>query len=251
MKAYAKINIFLKLSGFIGTFHEIKSRFVRFDGIYDEIEFIKRQSDELILDDQIPNNIIKKALLALENTGFKNELDEFFKSHQIKLIKNIPCGAGLGGGSSDAGAFLRLAIDELNLKISSLNLMKIAASIGSDVPFFASDLQSANVSGVGDIIEPFDDDIPKLNLILSNLFCSTPVVYAKFDELHEQNLAKFNPVLSRKLLNLTSKEILSSYKNTELNDLLQACMAAYDKFYILDDEFLSGSGSAKFKPILI
>lgn len=245
MKACAKINIFLKISGIRGFFHEIKSRFVKIEELYDEIFFVKKNSDEFIINDNFENNIIKKAFVELKNAGFKNELDEFFKTHQVKLIKNIPIGAGLGGGSSDAGVFLRLINEELNLKISRSKLIEISSKIGSDVAFFASDFNSANVSGVGEIIEEFNDDIPKIELIFSKIFCSTPLVYKKFDEIS----SVLNDDLSKVLLKTKSKDILQQYQNYELNDLLKPCLDLYHELSIKDGEFLSGSGSTKFKCI--
>ncbi|MCD8213856.1 MAG: 4-(cytidine 5'-diphospho)-2-C-methyl-D-erythritol kinase, partial [Campylobacter sp.] len=117
MKSYAKINIFLKIVGARGNYHEILSRFVLRREIYDEIYFEKSDGFAIECSNaNIENNIILKAKKALENVGFKNEIDEFFGSHKVILNKNIPIGAGLGGGSSNAAAFLNLTNGELNLK---------------------------------------------------------------------------------------------------------------------------------------
>ncbi|MPB72533.1 4-(cytidine 5'-diphospho)-2-C-methyl-D-erythritol kinase [Campylobacter fetus subsp. testudinum] len=243
MRSYAKLNIFLKITGFRGNYHEIKSRFILFKDIFDEIEFVKKTSDEFIQNDKIQNNIIEKARVELEKLGFKNELDEFFKFNQVKLIKNIPIGGGLGGGSSNAAMFLNLANDSLNLKIPKEKLIQISKNIGADVPFFLSGFNSANVSGIGEIVSVFDDDIPKIDIIKSKIFCSTKDVFSRYKEC----FFKFDTDLALNLEKLSSKEILNSYKNYELNDLLKPCTALYPDLKISQNEFLSGSGSTKFK----
>ncbi|CUU69797.1 4-(cytidine 5'-diphospho)-2-C-methyl-D-erythritol kinase [Campylobacter hyointestinalis] len=242
MRSYAKLNIFLKIIGTRGDYHEIISRFVLFEELYDEINFIKKTTDEFIKDDCIPENIIKKARISLENLGFKNELDEFFTTHQVELIKKIPCGGGLGGGSSNAATFLNLANEELNLKIPKEKLMKISKNIGADVAFFVSEFKSANVSGVGEIVENFYDDVPNLGIITSDIFCSTPKVFREF----RQNFCKFDLNLAKNLEQLSSNEILHSYQNYELNDLLRPCLQLYPNLIVKQNEFLSGSGSTKF-----
>ena len=99
MKSYAKINSFLKIVGTRSNYHEIVSRFVLRREIYDEIFFEKSSAFALECDNEnIENNIVLKAKFELEKAGFKNELDEFFASHKIVIKKQIPLGAGLGGG---------------------------------------------------------------------------------------------------------------------------------------------------------
>ena len=100
MKSFAKLNIFLKIVGFRGQYHELKSRFILYKELYDEIDLVSRISDGLIIDNPFSDNIIFKAYNQIANLGFANELDEYFKANQVKLTKNIPIGGGLGGGSS-------------------------------------------------------------------------------------------------------------------------------------------------------
>lgn len=242
MKCYPKLNIFLKIIAKDENYHKILSRFVIFEEIYDEIEIIDKISDELILNDKIQNNIIKLAYKKLCDYGFYGELDEFFRIKQIKLTKNIPQGGGLGGGSSDAGNFLLLMNNELNLKISKPDLLKIAQEIGSDVSFFVSGFKSANVSGRGEIVEAFDDEIPKLKGIFSQIFCSTPKVFQEY----RLNFYNPDPNLAKKLSLMKSSEILNEFSNYELNDLARACEKLYPELNLQKDEFLSGSGSTKF-----
>ena len=244
MKSFAKINVFLKVVGTRGNYHEILSRFVLCEQLFDEIYFKKSNSFAIECDNkEIKDNIIQKAIDELKKAGFSDELDEFFSSHKIIINKRIPIGAGLGGGSSNAATFLLMVNDELNLHIKRENLMQIASKIGADVAFFVSGYKAANVSGIGEIIEEFDDEVPNLNIFTPNVFCSTPMVYQEF----RSNFLQYIDVnAAKKMQNLKSKELLEIYKNEELNDLFAPCFKLYPKMNEFKDKFLSGSGSSLF-----
>ena len=244
MKSFAKINVFLKVVGTRGNYHEILSRFVLCEQLFDEIYFEKSNSFAIECDNkEIKENIIQKAIDELKKAGFSNKLDEFFSSHKIIINKQIPIGAGLGGGSSNAATFLLMVNDELNLNIKRENLMQIASKIGADVAFFVSGYKAANVSGIGEIIKDFDDEVPNLNIFTPNVFCSTPMVYQEF----RSNFLQYIDVnAAKKMQNLKSKELLEIYKNEELNDLFAPCFKLYPKMNEFMDKFLSGSGSSVF-----
>lgn len=244
MKSFAKINVFLKVVGTRGNYHEILSRFVLCEQLFDEIYFKKSNSFAIECDNkEIKDNIIQKAIDELKKAGFSNELDEFFSSHKIIINKQIPIGAGLGGGSSNAATFLLMVNDELNLNIKRENLMQIASKIGADVAFFVSGYKAANVSGIGEIIKDFDDEVPNLNIFTPNVFCSTPMVYQEF----RSNFLQYIDVnAAKKMQNLKSKELLEIYKNEELNDLFAPCFKLYPQMNEFRDKFLSGSGSSVF-----
>lgn len=244
MKSFAKINVFLKVVGTRGNYHEILSRFVLCEQLFDEIYFEKSNSFAIECDNkEIKENIIQKAIDELKRAGFSNELDEFFSSHKIIINKQIPIGAGLGGGSSNAATFLLMVNDELNLNIKRENLMQIASKIGADVTFFVSGYKAANVSGIGEIIEEFDDEVPNLNIFTPNVFCSTPMVYQEF----RSNFLQYIDVnAAKKMQNLKSAELLEIYKNEELNDLFAPCFKLYPQMNEFRDKFLSGSGSSVF-----
>ena len=244
MKSFAKINVFLKVVGTRGNYHEILSRFVLCEQLFDEIDFKKSNSFAIECDNkEIKENIIQKAIDELKRAGFSNELDEFFSSHKIIINKQIPIGAGLGGGSSNAATFLLMVNDELNLHIKRENLMQISSKIGADVAFFVSGYKAANVSGIGEIIKDFNDEVPNLNIFTPNVFCSTPMVYQEF----RSNFLQYIDVnAAKKMQNLKSKELLEIYKNEELNDLFAPCFKLYPKMNEFRDKFLSGSGSSVF-----
>jgi 4-diphosphocytidyl-2-C-methyl-D-erythritol kinase len=72
----------------------------------------------------------------------------------LAMRKRIPVGAGLGGGSSDAAAALRLAVDVWRLEIGEEELVALAMDLGSDVPFFLSPSPVGLVTGRGEAVEP-------------------------------------------------------------------------------------------------
>ena len=154
LKAKAKINLFFHITGKREDgFHLIESLSVFANDIYDNIEITPSTSNKVIikggefarlLKDQ--NNLISTILETFSNKSF----------YQCKLTKNIPIGAGLGGGSSDAAVVAKF----LNIQIQELT------KIGTDLPicYHAAPIFC---SGIGEIIEPIRN-FPSLYLILVN-----------------------------------------------------------------------------------
>jgi 4-diphosphocytidyl-2-C-methyl-D-erythritol kinase len=101
----------------------------------------------------------------------------------IELIKNIPAGGGLGGGSSDAGAVLR-ALDALNERpLGPSALEAIGAKLGSDVPFFVSGSACAFAAGRGEEVAGLDP-LPARDVLLAipSFGVSTADAYRWLDE---------------------------------------------------------------------
>ncbi|EIZ5520065.1 4-(cytidine 5'-diphospho)-2-C-methyl-D-erythritol kinase [Campylobacter upsaliensis] len=250
MKAYAKVNIFLKIIGLDNRgYHLLNSRFVLLDTLYDELILIdekQKEGFELISDFKCEDNIINKAYHLLCKEGFENELKEFFSKKSLKLIKNIPTCAGLGGGSSDAAGFLKMMNEELNLKISKERLIQLSVRLGADVAFFLSGAKSANVKGCGEVIEEFEDELAPFELHFPNIACETAKVYKEFDK----QKSDFNQALKEAKIyeKLSTKELLEC-ENLALNDLFAPCVRLYPKMseFLEKGYFLSGSGSSVFK----
>ncbi|MBX1886471.1 4-(cytidine 5'-diphospho)-2-C-methyl-D-erythritol kinase [Campylobacter peloridis] len=249
MKAYAKANIFLKIIGFdLRSYHLLQSRFVLLKNIFDELEFSdeKYKDGFEIIGNFTQDTIIHKAYNELENLGYANQLKDFFKDKSLKLTKNIPIGGGFGGSSTDAVTFLLMINEALNLKLSHQDLANICQKLGSDLIFFLSGYESANVSGCGEIIEYFEDDFYNLNFVFPSIECSSAKVYQAFD--NSQYDLKANLKLAKTLKTLKTSELLK-FKNTDLNDLFAPCVKIYPKmqFFLDNAYFLSGSGSGVFK----
>lgn len=148
--AYAKINLTLEVLGRREDgFHNIVS-VLQTITLHDKLSF--RLSDSITLDTDcrtlnMHNNLVIRAAEALRKfTGCK-------RGATITLKKRIPIGSGLGGGSSDASATL-IGLNELwDLGLTLEDLSDIAASLGSDVPFFLRG-GTAMVSGRGERVYP-------------------------------------------------------------------------------------------------
>jgi 4-diphosphocytidyl-2-C-methyl-D-erythritol kinase len=131
-KAPAKINWFLKILGLRDDgFHEIQSLMQKIS-LYDILTFSPSKDLALETDFAVPveQNLVYRAASLLKNICGTD------KGALITLKKNIPAGAGLGGGSSNAASTL-LGLNKLwSLNLSTDDLCKIAEQVGSDVPFF-------------------------------------------------------------------------------------------------------------------
>ncbi|NLC27404.1 MAG: 4-(cytidine 5'-diphospho)-2-C-methyl-D-erythritol kinase [Campylobacteraceae bacterium] len=252
INAFAKVNIFLKVTGTSGDYHTIASRFVLARTLFDTISFIpkKRASEEfLVLGDfgcSLEENTIFKAYKILCESGFKASLDEVFKTHAVYVTKRIPKSSGLGGGSSDAASFLLLCNEVAKLKCRVDELSKIGLKVGADVPFFIYNYTSANVEGIGEKIEFFEEDSLDLELKMIPISCETKAVYSHF---RKHRLDKIDIRLAKAMLKLPSRELLKKYDAKTLNDLLLSTLSCYPKLkeYLSEGWCMSGSGSTLFR----
>jgi 4-diphosphocytidyl-2-C-methyl-D-erythritol kinase len=251
INAHAKVNIFLKITGHKDNYHTLVSRFVRVEDLYDSIEFVPCECETFTVegcdDIALESNTIYKAYKALNDHTGDLDILNFFYKHKVVVTKRIPAQAGLGGGSSDAAAFMRLVKEVCNLSISTEELAKVGSNIGADLPFFIYNYPSANVSGFGEIVEPFEEEPLAFEIYTPEIKCDTTEVYKTFNKylLQHISLASFfgwNRLDSRTLISLVPDPIA-------LNDLYPAAMVAYPELEELDRQgwFFSGSGSSFFK----
>jgi 4-diphosphocytidyl-2-C-methyl-D-erythritol kinase len=251
IKAYAKINIFLKITGHKDGYHTLLSRFMRVNSLYDIISLVPHQSSDFIIegcgDVEINSNTIYKAYEKLYEYTKSSELLEFFQNHKVVVDKKIPSQAGLGGGSSDSASFMRLVNDVCSLNLSTQELSKIGSTIGADLPFFIHNFNSANVSGFGEIVEDFEEDILDIEIFTPNIGCNTAEVFKQFKKEYLENI-DINSFSNWE--NIKSKTLLEQIKNPSLlNDLY---MASCDICPKLSDNapkgwYFSGSGSSFFR----
>jgi 4-diphosphocytidyl-2-C-methyl-D-erythritol kinase len=251
-KAYAKVNIFLKIVGKRGEYHEILSRFMRVETLYDLLWFepkeVRSELFEIHGEFSCPTeqNTLYKAYIALKNYTKSEALEQFMQHNAVVVEKKIPAFAGLGGGSSDAATYLHMCNDLLGLGLTMEALAALGSKVGADVPFFVYGYTSANVSGIGEIVECFDEDQLELEIFTPKVEISTPKVYKRY---REDFYAPLSSQEAAVLAKRSSYELLKSLGISEANDLYLPACAEYGvlKEFHKEGYFFSGSGSSFFK----
>ena len=249
-KAYAKVNIFLKITGLRDNYHEIISRFMKVNNLYDELSFQSKQSkNSKILGNfscTTEQNTIHKAYKHLLEYTKSKKLEELMDRYAIKVTKNIPAFAGLGGGSSDAATYLKMCNEVLHLELSLNELALIGLKVGADVPFFIYGYNSANVSGIGEIVEEYEEPLLNFDIYTPNVEISTPKVYRSYRE------SFYNPIPQaevQRLKQTKSLDVLDSQTPKEANDLFAPALKEYKELqqHHKDGYYFSGSGSSFFR----
>jgi len=166
-KAPAKVNLTLRVIGRRADgYHEIES-LVAFAGVGDALTFTPGNALALSVGGptaaaagEIADNLVLKAARALA------ERVERLKLGRFKLSKRLPVAAGLGGGSADAAAALRLLARANGLAPDDPRLMQAARATGADVPV-CLDPRPRFMRGIGDVLsDPLD--LPRLSAVLLN-----------------------------------------------------------------------------------
>ncbi|NLN47653.1 MAG: 4-(cytidine 5'-diphospho)-2-C-methyl-D-erythritol kinase [Clostridiales bacterium] len=178
IKAAAKINLFLNVGNKRpDNFHDFQSVVVKVS-LFDEL-IIEEASDITV---EAPEWIAKEDNLVYRAAVLLKEFAETEKGCSISLKKNIPTGAGLGGGSSNAAAVFTALnkLWDLNLSISQLE--EIGAVLGSDVNLFLHP-GGTLATGRGEVVKPLPYENPekkKILLINPGVNISTEKVYSRY-----------------------------------------------------------------------
>lgn len=178
----AKINLGLNIvSRRNDGYHNLETIFYPIN-LKDGLEIINSESKEqyqffqtgIKIDGDPSTNIVIKALELIKNHSKIN-----IPNIDIHLLKKIPTGAGLGGGSSDAAFMLKLLNEAYNLDIPSNELIELALQIGADCPFFLYN-KPAFASGIGNQLEPINLDLSGMYLLIvkPDVFISTKEAYS-------------------------------------------------------------------------
>ena len=181
----AKLNLNLSVVGKrIDGMHEIKTRF-QLINLFDEM-VIRRTSNKFVsvetnlvppIEDS--DNIVFSAIKLLSDHIGKEIHCE------VEIIKNIPLGGGLGGGSSNAAAALIGTNFLFKLGLSTEELMKLGEKLGADVPFFIFG-KNAFASGIGQILEEDSKQLDdKYLLLFPQIHSSTKELFSKWDNLNK------------------------------------------------------------------
>jgi 4-diphosphocytidyl-2-C-methyl-D-erythritol kinase len=206
LNSYAKLNLFLQVvNKRSDNYHNLNTVFERVS-LSDKI-ILKPRGDKKIRiiceDTNVPKG---KSNLCYQSALVLRKIFKIDNGLDIKIIKHIPVGAGLGGGSSNAATVL-LGLNKLwKLDLTRKRLVEIAKNIGCDVPFFIFNASFASASGRGDEIKllgALKDTKLWHVLVVPNLTVSTPFIYKKWDKDSRLTMPKFDVKLLTPLESLT------------------------------------------------
>lgn len=244
-KSYAKINLFLKIIGKNDDgFHQLESIIAAIslaDNLSVELadKFDFKISGEFKNEIDVENNLVSKILKYFV-TNF-----DIHTNLKIKLEKNIPVAAGLGGGSSNAAYFMMALNEIFKLNLSKEKLQEISFNFGSDIAFFLEEKTSI-IRGRGLVRAPYKKHFEPFSILLINpkISLATKDVFKKFDgnfskEISDEILQKKNISEIINLSNdLTKPAIAIVPKIQEILETLEENNATHAK--------MSGSGATCF-----
>lgn len=244
IRAYAKINLGLKVLGKRDDgYHELEMVMVNIN-LFDSLYIKKDKIDNVIMNKnicKIEDNIVYKTISYIKK---KYNINECVK---VRIIKRIPDGGGLGGGSSDAASTI-IGLNKIwNLCLSQDEMVEIAMSIGSDVPFFLYNCLS-HVKGRGERVYPINKEIKeKIILLFPKIKSSTKEIFNNYIDNDNSN----------KIENITENIDNKEYYKYLFNDLEDTTMKVYPSFNLKEiveygqaigvkKVLMSGSGSTIF-----
>lgn len=248
IKAYAKINLSLKITGIKDGFHTLDSVVVTVD-LYDSVTVSPRKDDKInivmrgIGEDVITNsnnNAYKAALLFKET--FKT------KGMDVKIVKNIPLAGGLGGSSADVAGVLNAL--KKAFKIDA-DVKPIADKLGSDSGYLLTG-GFARITGRGEIVRPIDSNAEFwVLLVYSETGVNTADCFKKYDEMSCVNNDVDNDKLTDAITNCNITEIARCVNNDLSAPARELCLELDKNLKALKDlsplcASVSGSGATCF-----
>ena len=189
VKSFAKINLALNVTGKLKLLHKIES-IVSFISLYDliYIKKIKGLSHQISFHGNFSknigsNNTVTKLFKILDEKKLLKD-----RRFEIKIKKNIPQQAGLGGGSMNASSILNFLVKKKIVKISKKQIQNISSLIGSDVILGIN--QSSAILKSNNVVQKFSK-CPKFHILLvkPNFGCSTKEIYSRVKKITN---SKFN-----------------------------------------------------------
>ena len=201
-------------------------------------------------DNNIPTD--ERNILYKTYKVFFEESKKEKRKIDIILKKNIPSEAGLGGGSSNAGFFLKLLNEYYGNIYNESELEELAMKIGSDVPFFIKN-KTARVGGKGNKVDLVENNLKDSIILIKPLDfgVSTKEAYESFDNLKEVKYTNFDKIieclkdnnriaLENSIENSLEQGILETDINIKMLKITLNSVISGKKF------FMSGSGSTYY-----
>lgn len=242
IKSFAKINLALNVTGKTSKLHKIES-LVAFIDLHDLIliKKINSKKHQIIFGGKFSKNISPINTVS-RLLGILDEKKLIRHKFLVKIKKNIPQKAGLGGGSMNAASILKFLIEKKIVKISIKKIQNIARDIGSDVILGMSNTNTILTSK--NEIRTFKNCRKLFTLIVKpNFGCSTKYIYSKVRKLDKAKFLNpkkkmFNIESLKKRKNSLEKIVLNKYP--KLKKIKKYLERLEDPIFVR----MTGSGSA-------
>lgn len=226
-------------------FHNIETIFYPVN-LHDALEFVEKKDNNattlsisgIKVDGNLQDNLVVKAYNLLHN-------DFSIPSIDIYLRKEIPLGAGLGGGSADAVFMLKMLNDSFDLKLSLIQLEEYAARLGSDCPFFVQN-KPVYASGRGEMMQAIDVSLKDYYIVLVKPAIHVPTVVAYSSCIPQQPAMNLQDIVKKPIV---------EWKGVMENDFENAIFPNYPIIKEIKDKLyeegaiyasMSGSGSSVY-----
>jgi 4-diphosphocytidyl-2-C-methyl-D-erythritol kinase len=264
LNSYAKLNLYLEvLDKRKDNYHNIKTVFERID-LADKIILKPRRDKKINITCNVASVPQDSSNLAWRSAKLLQDTFNVDKGADIKIIKRIPVGSGLGGGSSNAAAVLAGLNELWKLNVTENKLAGLAGKLSCDVPFFIYNSPFAKGEARGDKIKPLKALINVRLwhiLVVPKIGVSTAYIYKRWDnefktfKLKERGgltIPKYNVNI---LLLALRKNDLSLIGDALFNSLGQVTAALYPQINAIKEKLMqlgaksilmSGSGPAVF-----
>lgn len=239
IKAYAKINLILKVIGKNErNYHLLQMLNARIN-LYDSITIKKsgKKSELVFLHSNLDP---KKDCLVLDVVNYFKDYFGIKDNFTITIKKRIPIGAGLGGGSCDVGAILKFLAKQYQVNIYQEAFIDKLKTYGADIPY-ALYIDPCIVEGIG-------EKITKVNFHYPHSFIYIyPNIHASTKEVFQNNQTYSKKISIEEMLLMIKEKGVKAFTN----DLQEACENTYPAFKKVIDEIkkeghvvMSGSGSS-------
>lgn len=233
--APAKLNLFLHVVGRRPDGYHLLQTVFRFLDFGDSLEISSRPDGDIRLLSPLPgvqneSDLCWRAARLLQtSTGCTLGAD-------IRLLKRLPLGGGLGGGSSDAATVL-LALNRLwNLNLSRAELQSLGLRLGADVPVFVFG-RSAFAEGVGEVLTPWTPAPASYVVLTPPAHVSTPAIFG-------------HPGLTRNTPSVTISALSDGYGHNDLEPIASALNPEVAEYLgwlkTRGDARMTGSGACVF-----
>lgn len=247
LKSRAKLNLFLHVTGKTDQgYHSLDSMAVFADDLYDNITLQESNENKIEISGPWEKKLVGTNIVETVLNTFASicKIPKF----DVKIHKNIPIGAGLGGGSSNAAAVIKFLVQNFKPKLPKNQLIEYCKNIGADVtPCYYS--RSLYFNGTGEIISPIQK-LPTIYglIIYPNILVDTKDIFSKGFKDFQQNITHlYSFKNSKELWNYLDKKKNDLFNNVgENKSVLIELIDSIKKLDNCQITRMTGSGSACF-----